>query len=300
VSAGKDASLPYRDDTAKRTLLRLCERAGRLFPLHEMAVPIPGARRPYIIALPADPDGPLDQLAEWQAHVASGSASPGATGQSGAAAVARRAVARGDHLPYWSLLWPSGMALAEALLGAPDLLRGRRALELGCGLGITATAALQAGANLLAADCFSDALLFCRVNTLRNAARLPGTLLLDWRTAAGREACVAQGPFDVVLAADVLYEAEDEQPLFEVVPRLLAPGGVFALAEPGRRVSLSFVAAARERGWQDESTVYERVWPSEDKPVRVTVHRFRLGTGADAKSPVDLPSGRDIMLHGEW
>jgi predicted nicotinamide N-methyase len=261
-----------RNDATRRTLLRLRQRAARLFPLHEYAVPIPGAGQPYTIALPADPDGPLDQLAGWQARIA---ASPAATGRVGAAAQARRAVAHGDHLPYWALLWPSGMALAEALLANPQVVAGRRALELGCGLGITATAALQVGANLVAADCFADALLFCRYNTLHNARRMPATLLVDWRTEAGRAACVARGPFDAVLAADVLYEAEDEAPLFDLIPRLLAPGGVFALAEPGRRVSLAFVEAARGRGWRDDPLVYERVWPSENTPVQVTVHRFR-------------------------
>ena len=39
---------------------------------------------------------------------------------------------------------------------------------------------------------------------------------LDWRSAAGREACVAHGPFDVALAADVLYEQEDQAPLLDL------------------------------------------------------------------------------------
>jgi predicted nicotinamide N-methyase len=264
-----------RNDASRRTLLRLRQRAARLFPLHEFAVPIPGAERPYTIALPANPDGPLDQLADWQARIAASPVSLAAADSVGAAAQARRAVVHGDHLPYWALLWPSGMALAEALLAHPEIVAGRRALELGCGLGVSATAALRVGATLVAADCFADALLFCRYNALRNAGRMPDTLLVDWRTESGRAACVARGPFEVVLAADVLYEAEDEAPLFDLIPRLLAPGGVFALAEPGRRVSLAFVESARGRGWHDDPLVYERIWPSEDTPVRVTVHRFR-------------------------
>jgi predicted nicotinamide N-methyase len=246
-------------------LVRLRQRAARLFPLHERTIPIAGAS--FAIALPADPDGPLDQLADWQARIVENPMSGHATARRTAAAEARRTVAHGHHLPYWALLWPSGMALAETLLAEPQLVAGRRVLELGCGLGITATAALRAGADLVAADCFADALLFCRYNALRNAGRMPATLLLDWRTATGRAACEARGPFDVVLAADVLYEPEDEEPLFELIPRLLVPGGVFALAEPGRRVSLAFVAAARMRGWHDAPTALERVWPSEDRPV---------------------------------
>jgi len=260
---------------AARELRRLRERAGRPFPLHDLALPIPGAPAPYAIALPADPDGPLDQLAAWEAH----RAEPPLIRGAGAAGDARRAVAAGAHLPYWALLWPSGMALAEALLAAPQVARGRRALELGCGLGVAAVAALQAGASLRAADCFAEALLFCRLNALRNTGRMPATLLVDWRTPAGRAACVARGPFELALAADVLYEREDEAPLLDLIPRLLAPGGAFWLAEPGRRASLAFVEEALARGWRDEPTVYERTWPHDDKSTRVTVHRFRLPPG---------------------
>jgi predicted nicotinamide N-methyase len=259
-----------------QSLLRLRGRAARLFPLHDLSLPIPGAAHPYRIALPADPDGPLDQLAAWQKRLAAGPTPQGDGAPAHASDDARQAVAAGFHLPYWALLWPSGMALAEALLADPEVTQDRRVLELGCGLGVTATAALQSSARLWAADCFAEALLFCRYNTLRNAGRAPSTLLLDWRSAAGREACVAHGPFDVALAADVLYEQEDQAPLLDLVPRLLVPGGAFWLAEPGRRVSLAFVEAARASGWQDEPTVYDRVWPHDEMPTRVVVHRFRL------------------------
>ena len=175
------------------------------------------------------------------------------TGRENAATIARRSAASGSHLPYWALVWPSGLALAEALLAHPEALRSKRALELGCGLGTTATAALLCGARLEVADCFAETLLFCRYNTLRNAGRQPRTLLVNWRTDAGRAACLAGAPFDALLAADILYEPEDLEPLLQLVPRLLAPDGAFWLAEPGRRVSQAFVRAALARGWRDDS-----------------------------------------------
>ena len=57
-----------------------------------------------------------------------------------------------QNLPYWAELWPSGIALAAALLNAPVQLEGLRALELGTGLGVTAIAALQRGMSLLVTD----------------------------------------------------------------------------------------------------------------------------------------------------
>ncbi|MEO7002309.1 MAG: methyltransferase [Ktedonobacterales bacterium] len=255
------------------TLVRLRRRLARRYALREAPIPIPGAPTPYVITLPADPDAPLDHLA----HLTQPTTHRRRTGdQEDAASAARRAVVSGAHLPYWALLWPSGMALAEALLAAPDAARGRRTLEVGCGLGVTATATLACGARLLVADLFSEALHFCRYNTLRNSGHAPRALAVNWRAATGQAALIAAGPFDLLLAADVLYEAEDEQPLLALVPQLLTPGGACWLAEPGRRVAQSFVAAALARGWHDAPTTYARHWPDEEHVSRVTVHRFTL------------------------
>ena len=46
-----------------------------------------------------------------------------------------------QNLPYWAELWPSGVALAGKITCDPRIVRGRRVLELGCGLGVTAVAA---------------------------------------------------------------------------------------------------------------------------------------------------------------
>ncbi|HEY7022282.1 MAG TPA: methyltransferase domain-containing protein [Ktedonobacterales bacterium] len=259
------------DAALSSTLQRLRRRLQSRYPLHELPVPLAGLAEPALITLPADPDGPLDQMAAIQA----GKQRHDVTG-AGAVRDAQRAVLSGAHMPYWALLWPSGMALAEALLAEPEIAGQGRTLELGCGLGVTAMAALHVGAALWTADCFTEALAFCRYNTLHNTGQRPHPLLLDWRSAAGREACVAAGPFALVLAADVFYEPEDVAPLLELIPRLLAPRGAFWLAEPGRRVSLAFTQAATERGWRDDPSNCERIWPHDTKPTRVTVHRYTL------------------------
>ncbi|HEU0114299.1 MAG TPA: hypothetical protein VFQ80_06475, partial [Thermomicrobiales bacterium] len=43
-----------------------------------------------------------------------------------------------QNLPYWAELWPSGVALAAAIAREPAAVQGKRCLELGCGLGVTA------------------------------------------------------------------------------------------------------------------------------------------------------------------
>lgn len=262
------------------TLQRLRLRMERLFAVCDLPLDVTAAARRWSLAMPADPDAPLDQLAALQLTTrgilpGQRDNQPGETIK-GAAAIARNTATSGSLLPYWALVWPSGLALAETLLANPSAIQGKRALELGCGLGTTAIAALDCGAQLTVADCFAETLLFCRYNALRNTGRRLRTLLLNWRTPAGREACVANAPYDALLAADILYEQEDLEPLLDLAPQLLAPGGKFWLAEPGRRVSRAFVEVAVARGWRDEATTYERIWPTESKPVRVVVHRYRL------------------------
>ena len=153
-----------------------------------------------------------------------------------------------DRLPYWAQLWPSGQVLAEAVL-TTDTLAGRRVLELGCGLGLTAAAALVTGADLLAVDCEPDALAFAAYNVRALAGAALVTKLGNWR---GPDPCAwLEPPYDVVLAADVLYERRDVKPLAALVPRLLAAGGWLWLAEPRREAGGRFVALLREAGWRD-------------------------------------------------
>lgn len=259
---------------------RLRYRASKLFALRDL--PLGGAAVPagWRIALPADPDAPLDDFATSPRHVVASRLRRGSGPLHAAARDALRSLASGEHMPYWGLLWPSGQALAEVLLAIrEDAWRGARGLELGCGLGYTAAAAVAAGIDLMAADCYPEALLFCRYNVLRNTGRIPRTYLLDWRTVAGRALCLALAPVSVLLAADVLYEEEDIEPLLDLVPRVVEAEGTFWLAEPGRRVSRAFVAAALARGWKDEERVFEREWPPDEDTVRVSVHRFTLPPG---------------------
>ncbi|HZC08204.1 MAG TPA: hypothetical protein VE338_21385 [Ktedonobacterales bacterium] len=275
------------DDAARDTRQRY--RLERRFALRDLSLRLHGAAQPFLVTLPADPDAPLDQMAAEQAtrrargarslsdgtrdEVGSG-ANPGEARR--AASIARATVAAGAHLPYWALLWPSGLALAEGLLAEPHIAEDKRALELGCGLGVTATVALSLGARLTVCDLFDDALLFAKYNTRRGAGRAPSTLLLNWRTPAGAERLLSAAPFNLLLAADVLYEPEDVEPLLSLAPRLLHRDAPFWLAEPGRKASRAFVEAALVRGWRDQPSVVERAWPPDGDVTGVTVHRFTL------------------------
>jgi predicted nicotinamide N-methyase len=190
---------------------------------------------------------------------------------------ARRPSTQTWFIPYWATPWASGIATAEAVVAAPAPFAEHRVLELGCGLGITAMALAGVGAELVLVDVSPESLQFARFNVLRHGP--PTTrvrpLLADWRTEAGARLMRRSGLFDAVVAADVLYEAEDVKPLFDLLPRLVRPNGVALLAEPGRATSRRFVEAAAEAGWvSDVTTVIRDQWPADAGHATVRIHRY--------------------------
>ena len=152
-----------------------------------------------------------------------------------------------EFLPYWAELWKSGLALAEETV-ARDV-RGLRVLELGCGLGVPSLAAALAGAEVLATDWSPTAIALLEENARRNGVRLE-TALVAWAHA---DALVERKPWDLVLAADVLYERRNVDELLALLPRL---GGDVLLADPSRPLAQTFLERAEPK-WKIE-TVAER------------------------------------------
>ena len=140
--------------------------------------------------------------------------------------------------PYWSVLWRSGVALARELDGAR--VAGKRVVELGCGLGLPSLAAARAGARVLATDSDPEAVALVAENARGNGIELEA-MAVDWRAA---DALVARRPFDLILAADVLYERPHVDSLLELLPQL-APKA--CLADPGREHAEPFLRRARRR-----------------------------------------------------
>jgi predicted nicotinamide N-methyase len=149
-----------------------------------------------------------------------------------------------EYLPYWAELWPSGVALADSL--AAREVRGLRMLELGCGLALPGLSAALAGATVLATDWSPDAIALLRVNAERNGATLAAAVS-SWTDP---QAELAGAPWDVVLAADVLYERRNGELLLELLPKLTDE---VLLADPGRPHLTGFLDRAAV-GWAIERT----------------------------------------------
>jgi len=174
-----------------------------------------------------------------------------------------------ERLPYWAELWPSGRALAEAL--ATEDLGGLQVLELGCGLGLPAIVARARGADVVATDWYEEALAFARANA-RGAGLTLETAVADWRDPP--PAVTDRAPFDLVIAADVLYEARNVDALLAMLPRLVGPRGRAWIADPRRPDSTRLWEGLEAMGWSHGIEVVPvRCRRDESGPI-VIIHRL--------------------------
>lgn len=132
--------------------------------------------------------------------------------------------------PFWAFAWAGGQALARHVLDHPQVVRGRRVLDLASGSGIVAIAAARAGAlHVVASD--SDAR--ARVAARRNAA-LNGVSLDVVGDLVGEDADDVELDVDVVLAGDVFYEQPMARLMAEFLDEAAGAGVEVLVGDPGR------------------------------------------------------------------
>jgi predicted nicotinamide N-methyase len=202
---------------------------GQALPMELIDVAVELAGRHLVVRRPPDPEALLDE----------------------------RAFEQEEFLPYWAELWPSGLALAERVGALP--LQGKRVVELGCGLGLPSLSAATVGADVLATDWAPDAIALLRENAARNDIGLRAEIIA-WDDPAP---LVAGSPWDLVLAADVLYEGRNADRLLELLPLL---GAEVLLADPSRPHTERFLEAAAE-DWHIDSA-------PDPRHSRVAIHRL--------------------------
>ena len=174
-----------------------------------------------------------------------------------------------ERLPYWADVWPSSIILAGKLLELNG--RGKTALELGCGVGLSTLAATSAGFDVLSTDYYEDALDVTRANVFRNLATIARTRMVDWRHFPED-----LGTFDLVFASDVLYEKEYAELLPVLLRRLLVPGGIALIADPGRVAAPVFVEACATHGLTIDN---KETRPFEAGEIKQRIDIYEIGRG---------------------
>ncbi len=169
--------------------------------------------------------------------------------------------------PYFGVIWPSAVGLAEHLV---ERLRTKGkpkgTLELGCGLALPSLVAAAAGVTrVIATDRHPMVAEFLTLNADLNHLSGISYANLDWRDMTEDQARSFGGQVELLIGSDLLYEAWQPGYLATAVANLLAPGGTAILADPGRRYMDEFLSLCEAHGLVCQQTCVREVKLNEQR-----------------------------------
>jgi predicted nicotinamide N-methyase len=130
--------------------------------------------------------------------------------------------------PYWAFAWAGGQALARHMLDHPQGLTGQRVLDLGTGSGLTAIAAMIAGAAYtLAADIDEVALAAVALNADVNGVAVE-------TTSRDLLATPPDPGWGVILVGDLFYERTLAERVTAFIETAVQYGARVLIGDPGR------------------------------------------------------------------
>ncbi|MFN4183488.1 MAG: class I SAM-dependent methyltransferase [Hyphomonas sp.] len=134
---------------------------------------------------------------------------------------------QGIEPPFWAFPWAGGQAVARLILDRPEIVRGKRVLDIACGSGMVGIAAAAAGAR---AVWVNDIDPICQAAAELNAEA--NGVAFSWMGGNLLDAPPAE--VDVILAGDIFYEMTMAARFLDWL-RQAAAGGIAVYAgDPGR------------------------------------------------------------------
>jgi predicted nicotinamide N-methyase len=152
-----------------------------------------------------------------------------------------------DLCPYFAIVWPAARGLAQFVAERKSLWKGKKGLELGCGLALPSIVTTKLGASVTATDFHPDVGPWVTKNAELNHIHIPFQIW-DWRVAES----APQGPFDFVLASDILYEKHHPETLAACILPLLKPDGRLYLSDPGRGYLEAALQSLKDLGFHSD------------------------------------------------
>ena len=143
--------------------------------------------------------------------------------------------------PYWAMVWGGARALA-AHIATRLPCKGRTVLDVGCGLGLVALAAAHRGARVTAIDRELAAIEFLLASATVNRTPVEALVGDIVTVDLGRR-------FELVLAADLLYERSEFDRLAGALAGLVADDGTLWIADPQRVDTADFYRALDRLGF---------------------------------------------------
>ena len=145
--------------------------------------------------------------------------------------------------PYFGIIWKSGTYLAFLMEDYP--IRGKRILEIGCGVGLASLVLNHRGADITATDYHPEANSFLDKNTSLNEDPAISFIQTDWQELAS----TSLGFFDLLIGSDLLYERTHPEKLATFINQHAQPHCTVIIVDPGRGYISKFTKHMNDFGF---------------------------------------------------
>jgi len=186
--------------------------------------------------------------------------------------------------PIFGVIWPAGEVLAHLMLDYD--IKGKRILEVGCGIALASLVLNSRSADITATDHHPEAGGFLSYNTELNQGRAIPFVRTGWADGA----VAGLGEFDLIIGSDLLYEADHGTLLAAFIDRHTGCCADAVIIDPGRGFAARFSKEMQGLGFS-----FNRKAPGEteymEKPFKGRILIFsRRGK---TKNPWQVPGISD-------
>jgi predicted nicotinamide N-methyase len=142
--------------------------------------------------------------------------------------------------PYWAKVWPSAIALVKVLQTHPSLIRDKKVLELGAGIGLPSLLMASEAKTIQVSDYDSEAVELLRKNIAHLQLQNVQALQMDWNDLPENI-----DP-EVIILSDVNYDPTQFESLTKLIQKFIHQGCTIILSTPQRIIASPFVLALSE------------------------------------------------------
>lgn len=180
-------------------------------------------------------------------------------------------------LPLWAKIWPASIIMGHYMRhkASPDA----KLLEVGAGCGVSGLMAAKHGfGKVVVSDINEDALLFSRINALKNGL---GDQVSVMRVNVANSNLPEK--FDLVIGAEILYLEDLHRPLLRFIARHLKSGGEGVLVKDYRRKTKSFNKLA------------EKTFKMEERLIGMKASGPQSENSSEASDPAAAPQEKHLF-----
>ncbi|MEH6588955.1 MAG: class I SAM-dependent methyltransferase [Halioglobus sp.] len=131
----------------------------------------------------------------------------------------------------FGVVWDSSQVLARVMIDFD--IDGKRILELGCGMALSSLLLNRRGGDITATDYHPDVAAYLQINTGLNEDNDIPYFRADWDKPE-----INHGPFDLIIASDVLYDRSKLVSLARFIQNHAQPRCEIVMVDPGRKLKL--------------------------------------------------------------